>query len=189
MNKLEPGKFYHIYNRGNNRENLFRETRNYAYFLKLYTSHIEPVANTFAYCLLYNHFHLLVQVTEVLPTDRRPSQAFANLFNAYARAFNRVYGRTGALFQRPFGRIEVTTAAYRKQLVTYLHKNPQKHGLVSDFRTWPYSSYHTLTATMPTRLQRDEVLTWFGGVEALRKAHLRGISANKIEKLTPDDVD
>ena len=57
---LQPGHYYHIYNLGNNREDLFRETRNYAYFLKLYAHHIHPIADTFAYCLLRNHFHLLV---------------------------------------------------------------------------------------------------------------------------------
>ena len=186
MGGLEAGKYYHIYNRGNNRENLFAEARNYAYFLKLYTNHIEPVAATFAYCLLRSHFHLLVRIAEPRPVQSTPSRAFSNLFNAYARSYNRAYGRTGSLFQRPFGRIEVMSEAYLKHLVTYIHTNPQKHGFVTDFRTWPYSSYHALTATMPTRLQRDEVLTWFAGDE-LREAQLGGITANELEKLMPDD--
>jgi len=53
---LTYGSFYHIYNRGNNRENIFREERNYIYFLKLYTKYIIPVADTFAYCLLKTIF-------------------------------------------------------------------------------------------------------------------------------------
>ena len=57
-----PGAYYHIYNRGNNRENLLIEKRNYLYFLSLYAKHIEPVAATYAYCLLRNHFHLLIRV-------------------------------------------------------------------------------------------------------------------------------
>jgi len=117
---LQHGKYYHIYNRGNNQENIFVEERNYPYFLKLYAKHIEPVADTFAYCLMRNHFHLLVRIKD--ETDltglgdlsglAEPSRAFSNLFNAYARSFNRAYLRTGALFQRPFGRIEVTSEAY-----------------------------------------------------------------------------
>jgi REP element-mobilizing transposase RayT len=59
---LQPGKYYHIYNRGINRENIFFETRNYPYFLELYAKYIEPIANTFAYCLMRNHFHLLVRI-------------------------------------------------------------------------------------------------------------------------------
>ena len=57
---LAPGEYYHIYNRGNNRENLFRQERNYDYFMRLYAQYIAPVALTFAFSLLPNHFHLLV---------------------------------------------------------------------------------------------------------------------------------
>ena len=59
---LLPGVYYHIYNRGNNREDLFIEKRNYPYFLSLYAKHIEPVADTFAYCLLRNHFHFSLRI-------------------------------------------------------------------------------------------------------------------------------
>jgi putative transposase len=62
---LQHGSYYHIYNRGVNRENLFVEERNYRYFLQLYASHIEPIAETYAYCLLRNHFHFLVQIKDL----------------------------------------------------------------------------------------------------------------------------
>ena len=62
---LHPGVFYHIYNRGNNGEDLFIEARNYPYFLALYAKYVEPVAETFAYCLMKNHFHLLVRIKTV----------------------------------------------------------------------------------------------------------------------------
>ncbi len=55
---LKPGVYYHIFNRGTNRENVFIEERNYRYFLQLYLKYIEAVAETFAFCLLKNHFHL-----------------------------------------------------------------------------------------------------------------------------------
>ena len=54
---LQLGKYYHIYNRGNNREDLFIDERNYHYFMRLYTKYIQPIADTYAYCLLCNHFH------------------------------------------------------------------------------------------------------------------------------------
>lgn len=54
--------YYHIYNRGNNRENIFIKERNYEYFMALYAKYIDPVAETFAYCLLRNHFHILNRV-------------------------------------------------------------------------------------------------------------------------------
>lgn len=61
---FEAGHYYHIYNRGNNKENIFIEERNYVYFLQLLKIYILPVADVYAYCLLKNHFHLLVRIKE-----------------------------------------------------------------------------------------------------------------------------
>lgn len=63
--KIEPGKFYHIWNRGNNRENLFYSSRNYEYFIRLYAEYLDPVAETYAFCLLPNHFHLLIRTKSI----------------------------------------------------------------------------------------------------------------------------
>jgi len=65
--------YYHIFNRGTNGENIFIEERNYEYFLKLYEKHVSPIADTFAYCMLRNHFHLAVRVKsegEIITTPR-----------------------------------------------------------------------------------------------------------------------
>jgi hypothetical protein len=59
---LQYGQYYHIYSRGTNGENIFVEERNYRHFLRLYTRYVSPVADTFAYCLLRNHFHLLGRI-------------------------------------------------------------------------------------------------------------------------------
>lgn len=61
---LAPGNFYHIYNRGNNRENIFVQERNYAYFMDLWWKHISPIAETWAFCLLRNHFHAAVYIKD-----------------------------------------------------------------------------------------------------------------------------
>jgi REP element-mobilizing transposase RayT len=61
-NPLLYDTYYHIYNRGNNRDNIFFQERNYYYFLELYNKFITPVADTFAYCLLRNHFHISVRI-------------------------------------------------------------------------------------------------------------------------------
>lgn len=192
LTPLRCGKYYHIFNRGNNREDIFIEDRNYRYFLKLYARHIVPVADTYAYCLLRNHFHFLVRIKD-LPDfpgpsrAKKPSQHFSNLFNAYAKAFNVAYDRTGALFQRPFGRIEIASDAYFVQVVVYIHHNPQKHGFVEDFRTWPYSSYRTLLSARPTRLRRDDVLAWFQGVEHFEDLHRYEVDEQKIAPFVPDN--
>jgi putative transposase len=154
MNPFEPGGYYHIYDRGANRENLFPEEHNYAYFLERYIQHILPVAETFAYCLLRNHFHLLVRVrdrpNEEVKKTIIMSKAFNNFLTAYAKAINKAYGRTGPLFQHHFGRIPIRSERYFSNVVRYIHHNPRKHGFVEDFREWPYTSYHELMTDEPT---------------------------------------
>jgi putative transposase len=203
---LEYGQYYHIYNRGNNGENLFFEERNYPYFLKLYAQHILPVADTYAYCLLRNHFHVLVrikteeeqaQTLRVSKTLRvseafkpkSPSQQFGNLFNAYAKAVNKAYGRTGSLFENPFGRVPVASESHLVHLVAYIHQNAQKHGFVQDFRQWPYSSYHAMLSHKPTRLEREEVLAWFQGQPGFEKFHGSPVSQAQIAPLVAEDFD
>ena len=61
---LEYGFYYHIYNRGNNYENIFINENDYLHFLKNYEIYISPIADTFAWCLMKNHFHLLVRIKE-----------------------------------------------------------------------------------------------------------------------------
>ena len=188
---LQPGLFYHVYNRGINGANLFREARNYRYFLERYAHHIMPVAKTYAYCLMPNHFHLLVAMrsaslqgayaSEPLPSHRY-SRAFANLFNGYAKAINKAYGRTGSLFERAFHRIAVDSDRYFQQLVCYIHQNPARHGFVADFRTWPHSSYAALQSEAPTHLEREFVLEHFGGRNAVRQAHR--VNADMPDALT-----
>jgi len=187
---LHPDTFYHIYNRGNNQENLFIEDRNYRYFLERYARYIEPVAATYAYCLLKNHFHLLVRIRPVeeqkaiwrdeahhsgtsgIFRPSNPSRQCANLFNSYAKTINKAYGRTGRLFESRFKRLPVKSQGKLLWLVTYIHRNPEKHGLVDDFRNWPYSSYRALVSDSQTRIRREEVLDWFQGRRAFADAHL-----------------
>jgi len=192
MSKPEPlqyDTFYHIYNRGNNGETIFRTKENYHYFLQLYTKHFHPYADTYAYSLQPNHFHFAtrikteLEIEETLKTLRvsetlrvlkrpsTPSQAFSNLCNAYAKAVNKVYGRSGSLLEHPFGRIPVTSERYFYNLIIYIHRNAQHHGLTDDFRDWPYSSYSAITFDKPTRVCKTAVLDQFGGLSSFIEAH------------------
>ena len=184
---LEPGKFYHIFNRGNNRENLFKEGRNYSYFLNLYFEHIDSVVDTFTYCLMKNHFHLLVRIKDTQKSDRSASQIFSNFFNAYSKSINKTYARTGALFQRPFGRIKVNSDSYLTQLVYYIHFKPQKHGYTSNFRDYQYSSYRIFLSSEQTKLRKDEVLLWFGGRERFIEFHNRDFFESDIKHFISND--
>jgi putative transposase len=103
--------------------------------------------------------------------------------------FNRAYDRTGTLFEGPFGRKPVTSDAYFVWLVAYIHQNPQKHGMVSDFRDWPFSSYHAHFSRLPTRLKRDEVLAWFDGQAGFVASHERWVDHRQVAALAPEDFD
>jgi len=190
---LEPGKYYHIYNRGNNGDNIFIEERKYAYFMNLYAKHIAPIAETFAYCLLRNHFHVCVRIKVDVgnPRDprgpKRPGQHFSNFFNAYSKAINRAYGRTGSLFENRFRRKEITTDRYFQRLIHYIHWNPQKHGFVSDFRDYAYSSYHLFLVNEPTLVRRAQVLEWFGGPEGFVRKHRELTDEKDLRDLLLDE--
>ncbi|MDJ0735713.1 MAG: transposase [Nostocaceae cyanobacterium] len=91
---LESGNFYHIYNRGNNRENIFLERENYLYFLKLVKLHlITNAVDILSYCLMPNHYHFLVYLR-----DETLSNAMKSLSLAYTKAINKRCNRSGVLF-------------------------------------------------------------------------------------------
>ena len=198
---LHHDVIYHIYNRGVNHEDIFIEPRNYAYFLNLYAKYINPVADTFAYCLLRNHFHVLLRIKseeEIYPKTLRvsetlrvlnPSTQFSNFFNAYAKAINKAYNRTGSLFQHPFGRVPVTMSDQLFRVVVYIHQNPQKHKLADDFREWKYSSYRELLASDQTSLKREQLLEWFGGQASFEALHMDPISERESDGFASGDVD
>jgi REP element-mobilizing transposase RayT len=188
---LQPERVYHIYNRGNSGEPLFREERNYRYFLKLYAHYIEPIAETYAYCLLSNHFHFLVRIKDWQSLEDcqscPPSRAFANLLGTYTKAFNKAYQRTGSLFEKPFRRQVVDSDRYFAALIAYIHRNPQKHRFVDDFRDWAYSSYHAILSTQATHIHRAVVLGWFHGPAGFKEAHASPANEATVEPLIADD--
>jgi len=200
--------YYHIYNRGNNRENIFIQERNYTHFMNLYARYIEPVAETFAYCLLRNHFHLSVRIksedeivetlnkTQKVSSEPRkppgsdyPSQQFSNFFNAYAKAINIAYNRTGSLFQHPFGRVPITTDRQFWNVIAYIHQNPQKHEFVADFRDWKWSSYGVMLSERPTKLQREVVMKWFGGKQEYIDLHAQWVTEADAKWFAEADID
>lgn len=191
---LVPGKYYHIYNRGINSCDLFIEKDNYEYFLRLYDKHISPVANTFAWVLMKNHFHLLVQI---LPSENQDpegyknlqgqktktdiSQQFSNLFNAYTKAFNKRYNRTGSLFEHTFRRKQIDSIEYLKRTILYIHNNPVHHQFCTHPLEYPWSSYLTCSSIKPTKLQREKVIGWFGNDTSFNYWHNQKIETEQIE--------
>ena len=99
LEKLEKDGYYHIYNRGINGEILFRNNENKRYFLKLVAKYLSEKIAILSYCLTDNHYHFTVRIQA---DEKIATQAFSNLFNAYAKAFNKQEGRTGSLFEKHF---------------------------------------------------------------------------------------
>ncbi|MBS1271438.1 MAG: hypothetical protein MAGBODY4_00569 [Candidatus Marinimicrobia bacterium] len=186
---LEEGNFYHIYNRGNNGEVIFYDEEDYQRFLKKYIQYCYPALDTYAYCLMGNHFHLLVKVrTEgerrtLIAKDpfrgRDPervhhltvSRQLSHLFNSHAQYINKNYERTGSLFEKPFKRKRIDHRNYLKNVIQYIHWNPQFHIAATDFAEYPYSSYQRYISDDSTRLNCDSVFHIFGGSAKFIESH------------------
>jgi len=182
---FEHGCFYHVFNRGNNSENIFVEERNYILFLELTKKYLLQVTDIYAYCLMKNHFHFLLKIKE--PEEianeklrEKPYLAFAYMFNAYAKKYNKTYNRKGSLFQEHLKKQQITDDDYLRQVICYIHLNPVKHEF-SDTLEYPYSSYNTVISNGKTLLMREEVLEYFGDVENFVFCH--DLQKNKCEYL------
>ena len=189
--RFQPGCYYHIFNRSVDQKPLFVHSGNYEFFLKKYDAYISPVATTYSYALLNNHFHFGIKVhtEEGLTTfqkvsnpdldNKRPASAhyivahqFQKFFQCYAMAFNKQQSRSGTLFQTPFKRCAIDPDADLMRLILYHHINPQKHGLAADFRDYPWTSYTRYLSNRPTKLPRGEVFDLFGGQDKFNAFHL-----------------
>ncbi len=195
---LEPEKFYHIYNHANGKENLFYNEGNYDFFLRKYTEHLHSVLETYAYCLLPNHFHLLVRIRDEnvikdrmklgkklpnLESTKFVSKQFSNFFSAYTQALNIQQSRMGSLFMPNFKRKEVNSPDYLLQLIHYIHFNPIKHNLVPDIHHWKYTSFHSFFSQNPTKLSRENVITLFGDQKEFELYHQKPLIWEDLDML------
>lgn len=182
---LEQGNFYHIYNRGNNSNDIFFDTESYYYFLRLYIQYITPIADTYAWCLLKNHFHFLIYIklnheidddslkfrTVEKPKSISASKQFSHLFNAYTQGVNKKFNRTGSLFESNFERKKISSDTYLKNLIFYIHNNPLHHGITKSITDYPWSSFSTIISIKPTNLKREDVINIFGNLEQFIDYH------------------
>ena len=193
-----PDTYYHIYNRGNNRDQVFYKPDNYIYFLRKYGHYLNEWLDTYAYCLLHNHFHILAKVKneealslsarkklnnpklEDLHTKDRISKAiieqFRKLFITYVQAINIQEKRVGSLFQKTFKRKVIESDQYFSNVICYIHTNPSLHYSNVSYTDYPYSSYSTCLKNSFTKIKKNEVLDYFNGKEAFIKSHHEFIS-------------
>lgn len=204
-----PNGIYHIFNHANGKENIFESTRHYQYFLTKYAEKLSEVVDTLAYCLMPNHFHLLIQVKKVpellafLEKKKRlhlgkvnPKQLegadlyhylvhrqFHNFLGGYSKAFNKDQNRKGSLLRQNTRRKMVFDESYLLTVIAYIHLNPVHHGFTVLPKEWIHSSYHAFLSNRPSKIPRARILQWFGGKEAFIAFHLNQLDIGLNEKL------
>lgn len=185
--KFEEGKYYHIYNRAVGGARLFQTPANYIYFLKQFDKYLSNYLEIYAYCLLGNHFHVLIKVPDKIDGFSGDSihdvisKQFKNFFLSYALSFNKQENRKGTLFQTPFKRALIKDENYLSWIIFYIHVNPEKHKLINDFKNWRWSSYNSIISSKKTKLRREDILEWFGGRDEFVTFHNENRKLGEIE--------
>jgi REP element-mobilizing transposase RayT len=155
-----PGAYYHVINRGNAGEEIFKNARDREKFLEYLATAVarfSVVVHT--YCLMSNHFHLLLQTQEA-----NLSKAIQWLNVSYATYFNKKRQRSGHLFQGRFKAILIDADQYLEQLSRYIHLNPVQAKIVATPVEYPWSSYPAFVGKTknPEWLTTGEILGHFG---------------------------
>ena len=154
-------EIYHIYNRGNNRQQIFFKEDHYFWFLFLMRKHIMPFADLLAWCLMPNHFHLLIhantRTTKYITDESFERQAFSqgikNLLSIYTKKVNHEMQFTGSRFQQHTKSKNVSDPPiYAWTAFHYIHQNPLRSGLVSRLEEWEYSSFREYLGQAPLPL-------------------------------------
>ena len=131
------GNYYHIFNRGNNHQNIFIEKRNYYYFYKKIENAFKDKIDLICYCFMPNHYHLIVISKE----DDAIPKAMQRIATGYSRAINKAYQGSGHLFEGEYKNKLIPNNEYLLHLSRYIHFNPLKAKLVKKLEDWTFSSY------------------------------------------------
>src|SRR3989344_3287621 len=170
--------YYHLYNRGVEKRNIFLDDQDYNVFLGYVKRYLEPQKGTdplnkslanevelLAFCLMPNHFHLMVKQS----TRDGITKFMRALCTNYSMFFNKKYERVGTLFQGRYKGILISNDAYLLHLSRYIHLNPLKLGSVPKF--YKFSSYgYYLNLKKASWLKPDEILSFY---KTARKTSLR----------------
>ncbi|WP_183574532.1 transposase [Mucilaginibacter sp. X5P1] len=165
--KINPNTYYHLYNRGNNKDIIFFENDNYVFFLNQFKKHVLPFCEVYAYCLMPNHFHFFLRVNDKESFEK----GIKNFFISYSKAINKKHNRVGSLFQGRYKTSEITSNSYYTTIITYIHQNPVAAGLVKNMEGYKYSSYASYLSDKQTVLNKQEDLEWFGDLPAFIEYH------------------
>ena len=160
-----PGLIYHVTARGVKKLPIFHDDEDRQRFLRLLSqTRLEFPFRLHAYCLMTNHYHLLLQTLE--NSLSKTMQYFKTLF---AHSFNRKYGQVGHVFQGRFHSIPVQEDAYFTTVARYIHLNPVRAGIVKRPEDFPWSNYGRLIRGQIDPLVEPEFLLEYFGPEAARR--------------------
>lgn len=164
-------------------ENLFQEEENDRFFLQQYKKHLLDVVDTYAYCLMPNHFHFMLRIKDVDELRKNPtfekldsiesieakvSKSFANLFISYTMSFYLKHERKGSLFMKRFKRKPIEFLEQWQEIFLYIHLNPINHKFSNQIEDWKWSSWHAYhNMESKSLLTRPEALSYFDNLENL----------------------
>ena len=146
---FSPDSIYHIYNRGNDKQLIFSLEENYSFFLSKIKQDLPKLCDILAYCLMPNHFHLLIHVPNtseglnLIPNQNQQIlvRKLGTILSSYTQAINKQENRTGSLFQQKSKCKLIDSNIYSTTCFHYIHQNPLKANLVSKMEDWQYSSF------------------------------------------------
>ena len=149
--------YYHVFNRGSRSEEIFFSDANYEYFLRLLSKNTAThLVYLVAYCLMPNHYHLVLQQKE----NGSISKLIQSVITSYVQAINKKYDTSGTLFQGKAKAKLIDSNEYVLQVIRYIHLNPVNAGLVRLPQDWRFSDYRKWigdTFPTPTRDRRGSL--------------------------------
>ena len=182
---FEPDGVYHVISQGSNRQALFLLDAHRIAFLERLADVVERYELAcVAYCLMGNHYHLLVQTP-----DARLSRALQRLNGGYSRAFNAAQNRSAHLFRNRFFSRHIDGDPYLATACRYIVRNPVRAGLCRDPAEWPWSSHRATAGLEPPPRFLSEVLirAAFGADSAWRERYRDFVDAPGTgEERTPE---
>lgn len=186
---FRPGHYYHVFNRGNNKQSIFLENRDYANFLKRLKfvlglipvnraqTRIRPLPygafSIISYCLMPNHFHFLIRQNSDIGIDK----LIQKVSTSYVSYFNKQYSRVGGLFQDQFKAKLVDNDSYAKYVSAYIHNNPSDLG-------YDYSSYKDIIGLRDgTIVERSVLLSWFNNSQGAYATFVKGFAQKDKQQI------
>lgn len=175
-----PDNLYHVYNQGNNKQPIFSVNEDYLMFLRLARSLIYPHSELIAYCLMPNHFHLLLCTDERVNATIKQgtllldilTNGFRKLLSGYTRIYNANNNISGSLFRQKTKckclsdsnitrRMTHLLQDYYFNCFNYIHQNPLRAGLVSKLEDWEFSSFRDFAGLRNGTLCNQELAAKF----------------------------